>query len=367
VSAGSLPSGLTLGANGVVSGTPAAAGSFSFTARVGAGDGRSAAKQFDLLVAERLTANAPADQPWEVGRPLQISINARGGTPGYSWKLSGALPLKTGFIGDKDNGSTSFLQGVPAEAGTFPIVLTVTDAAGASTQVTVTLTVAPKLQITTFAVGRARVGKRYLLAFASRGGVGETTWTLATGSLPSGMKLNGTTGVVSGKARRRGRFRFTVLVTDSLGAKAAMTYTLTVTRQPPDTSAARPRCRKSKPCRGETVAQTTQPARSSCRRFRHSTRDRLRSSPFRHRTVGERKVLVVVPVNVPPPRSRATGWAIHLKLFEVLLRARSTKFAAPRSFPAVPAPPAAPRVPGSSGSPDREVGRAGDRFAPWPS
>ena len=230
VSAGSLPSGLTLGANGVVSGTPAAAGSFSFTARVGAGDGRSAAKQFDLLVAERLAANAPADQPWEVGRPLQISINARGGTPGYSWKISGALPLKTGFIGDKGNGSTSFLQGVPAEAGTFPIVLTVTDAAGATTQVTVTLTVAPKLQIATFAVGRARVAKRYLLALASHGGVGETTWTLAAGSLPSGVKLNGMTGVVSGKARRRGRFRFTVLVSDSLGAKAAMTYTLTVTR-----------------------------------------------------------------------------------------------------------------------------------------
>jgi large repetitive protein len=230
VSAGSLPSGLTLGANGVVSGTPAAAGTFSFTARVGDGAGRSASKQLDLLVADKLTASAPADQPWEVGRPLQVSINARGGTPGYSWKLSGTLPVKTGFIGDKGNGSTSFLQGVPAEAGTFPIALTVTDAAGASTQVTVTLTVAPKLQIATFAIGRARVGKRYLLALAARGGVGHTSWTLAAGSLPAGVKLNATTGVVSGKTRARGRFRFTVLVTDSLGAKAAMTYSLTVTR-----------------------------------------------------------------------------------------------------------------------------------------
>jgi hypothetical protein len=44
------------------------------------------------------------------------------------------------------------------------------------------------------------------------------------------VRLNGTTGVVSGKARRPGRFRFTVLVTDSLGAKSAMTYTVTVKR-----------------------------------------------------------------------------------------------------------------------------------------
>jgi hypothetical protein len=53
---------------------------------------------------------------------------------------------------------------------------------------------------------------------------------LAAGSLPAGLKLNAATGVVSGKARKPGRFRFTAVVTDSLGAKAAMTYSLRVTR-----------------------------------------------------------------------------------------------------------------------------------------
>jgi large repetitive protein len=230
VSAGSLPAGLALGSNGVVSGTPSAAGSYTFTVRVASGGGRSASKQLELVVREKLTASAPADQTWEVGRPLQISINAKGGTPGYSWKLSGELPAKTGFIGDKGNGSTSVLQGVPAEPGAFPVVLTVADAAGATAEVRVTLTVAPKLQIATLGVGRAQVGKRYRLALGSRGGVGERIWALAAGSLPSGLKLNATSGVVSGKARRPGRFRFTVVVADSLGAKAAMTYSVRVTR-----------------------------------------------------------------------------------------------------------------------------------------
>ena len=230
VSAGSLPAGLTLGSNGVVSGTPSAAGSYTFTVRVGSG-ARSASKQFELVVREKLTASAPTDRTWEVGRPLQISISAKGGTPAYSWKLSGELPAKTGFIGDKGNGSTGVLQGVPAEPGAFPIVLTVTDAAGATAEVKVTLTVAPKLQMATWAVGRARAGKRYRLALRSRGGVGEKTWALAAGSLPSGLKLNAATGVVSGKARKPGRFRFTAVVTDSLGAKAAMTYSLRVTRK----------------------------------------------------------------------------------------------------------------------------------------
>jgi hypothetical protein len=227
---GSLPAGLALGSNGVVSGTPTAAGSYTFTVRVDDG-GRSSSKQLQLVVAEKLTATAPAQQLGEVGRPLQISINANGGVPGYSWKLSGALPGHTGFIGDKGNGSTSTLQGVPADAGTFPIVLTVTDSRGANAQVTVTLTIAPKLQIATFGVGRAQVGKRYRLALASRGGVGDTRWAVAAGSLPSGLTLNQNTGVISGKARQAGRFRFTVVVADSLQAKAAMTYSLTVRRR----------------------------------------------------------------------------------------------------------------------------------------
>jgi hypothetical protein len=230
LSAGSLPAGVTLGSNGVLSGTPAGAGHYTFTARAADGS-RSASKQFELVVREKLSASAPADQTWEVGRPLQISIDAKGGAPGYSWKLSGPLPAKTGFIGDKGNGSTATLQGVPAEAGTFPIVLTVTDASGASTEVKLTLTVAPKLQIATSTVGRAQVGKRYRLLLVTRGGVGATSWALATGSLPSGLRLNAETGVISGKARRAGRFRFTLVVTDALGAKAAMTYSLTVARR----------------------------------------------------------------------------------------------------------------------------------------
>jgi hypothetical protein len=230
VSAGSLPAGLSLGSNGVLSGTPTSAGSYTFTVRVDGG-GRSTSKQFDLVVVQKLTATAPAGQTWEVGRPLQIAIDAKGGVPGYSWQLEGSLPAHTGFVGDKGNGSTSFLQGVPAEAGTFSIVLTVRDSAGANAQVTLPLTVVPKLQIRTFGVGRARVGKRYRLALVSSGGVADPRWTLAAGVLPLGLVLDPATGVISGTAWRPGRFRFTVAVTDSLGAKAAMTYSLTVRRR----------------------------------------------------------------------------------------------------------------------------------------
>jgi hypothetical protein len=53
----------------------------------------------------------------------------------------------------------------------------------------------------TFGVARAQVGKRDRLALASSGGVGNTSWVLAVGSLPSGLQLDTDTGVVSGNPR----------------------------------------------------------------------------------------------------------------------------------------------------------------------
>jgi large repetitive protein len=54
---------------------------------------------------------------------------------------------------------------------------------------------------------------------------------LAAGSLPGGLALDTDTGIISGKPRASGRFRFTVVVTDSLEAKAAMTYSIKVKRR----------------------------------------------------------------------------------------------------------------------------------------
>jgi hypothetical protein len=94
--------------------------------------------------------------------------------------------------------------------------------------VTVTLTVMPKLQITTVDTGRARRGRPYQLTLGTTGGVGPMTWALASGSLPPGLTLDSAGGVISGKPRVRGHFLFALVVTDALGAKRAMRYSLVV-------------------------------------------------------------------------------------------------------------------------------------------
>jgi large repetitive protein len=232
LSSGSLPAGLELAASGRLSGTPTSAGSYSFGVRVTDEKGRTATGSIALRVLEQLAAIAPADQQWEVGRPLEIPIQGRGGVPAYHWSLSGALPKNTAFIDYEGDGTTVRLHGVPSEEGTFPLTLTMTDSAGHRAQVQLTLTVLPKLQLRTFDPGRATVGKRYQLKLSSGGGVGQLSWAVAKGSLPSGLALDPTSGVISGKPRLRGTYRFTVTVTDALGAKASMTFSLLVRRPP---------------------------------------------------------------------------------------------------------------------------------------
>jgi len=48
------------------------------------------------------------------------------------------------------------------------------------------------------------------------------------GRLPAGLKLNTSTGVVSGLPKRAGSFHFTVSVKDALGATVSIRYTLVI-------------------------------------------------------------------------------------------------------------------------------------------
>ena len=57
-------------------------------------------------------------------------------------------------------------------------------------------------------------GSAYSARLSSTGGAGDGTWWLSSGSLPAGLSLNASTGVISGVPRAVGRSRFTVSVSD---------------------------------------------------------------------------------------------------------------------------------------------------------
>jgi len=97
--------------------------------------------------------------------------------------------------------------------------------------------VAPRLAITTpvLVPATATFGQAYSTSFQTSGAAGATTWQRSSGSWPQGLKLNRTTGVLSGTISRHrnlpasSTYTFTIKATDAAKGTASMTYTLTVT------------------------------------------------------------------------------------------------------------------------------------------
>jgi hypothetical protein len=73
--------------------------------------------------------------PATAGSPYSVTFSASGGTPPYSFGETGTLPKGVSLT------SGGKLSGSPAQAGSFPITITATDASGCQGTVGVTLTV----------------------------------------------------------------------------------------------------------------------------------------------------------------------------------------------------------------------------------
>ena len=79
----------------------------------------------------------------------------------------------------------------------------------------------PAFAISTTAADFGVVGNAYTSTLVTTGGTAPFTWTVFISSvLPSGLLLNGTTGVVSGTPTAAGNFDVTFTVTDSTGKTA---------------------------------------------------------------------------------------------------------------------------------------------------
>jgi len=222
VSSGTLPAGLTLTAAGLLSGTPTAAGTFTFTVKV-ADPVRNGTQQLTLAVAAPLSLAASTAGVGEVGVSYSATPNLSGGAPPFVWSLAaGALP--SGLALDP---STGAIAGIPRAAGTFSPTLSVSSADGSTANATVTVRIAARLAVATRRLPTAHAARAFSARLSARGGVAPVRWVVLRGSLPSGLRLS-TAGRLAGTPRRAGRATIVVKVTDRLGVSATQRLTLAV-------------------------------------------------------------------------------------------------------------------------------------------
>jgi len=224
VSAGALPAGLTLTGAGVLAGTPTAAGTSNFTVKVtdSGSPAQNATKALSLTITTTLTSIAvtPANPTIVVGATQQFTA-----TGTYSDATTQNLTSQVTWTSSVTTKATINASGLATGVASGSTTITakfntVTGTTGLNVQ-------PPPLVITTTSLAGGTAGTAYSATLAASGGTTPYAWSI-TGSLPAGLTLNGTTGVISGTPTATGTFNFTAVVSDASSPLKTANSALTI-------------------------------------------------------------------------------------------------------------------------------------------
>jgi hypothetical protein len=165
-----------------------------------------------------------------VNTVYSATLAASGGVTPYGWSIiGGSLPTGLSL-----NPSTGVISGTATVAGNFAFTAQVSDSQNPSNtdSKALSITVNPPpvapLNITTTSLPNGARNVGYSQNLQATGGLTPYTWSLASGSLPAGLTLNGATGVISGTPTKKGTSNFVVRVRDSRAVPAEDTQSLSI-------------------------------------------------------------------------------------------------------------------------------------------
>jgi len=236
IASGSLPTGLSLvSGTGAITGTPTAAGTSSFTARVTDNVGATATKALSIAINPAVsitTASLPADT---VGVAYNQTLAATGGTGALAWSISsGSLPAGLSIVA-----GTGAITGTPTTAGTSNFTAMATDTVGANGTKALSIVINAAISITTASLPADTVNIAYSQALAATGGTGALTWSLNAGNLPAGLSLT-SGGSITGTPTAAGTSNFTVKATDTVTASTTKALSIVVNAAPSITTSSLP-------------------------------------------------------------------------------------------------------------------------------
>ena len=204
VTTGILPSGLSLNlSTGGISGTPIAAGSESVTVMAANGGGNGTGVLTFNIAKGNQSINGLTGVLTKVVGAAAYSLNAT---------INSSLELS--YESSNASVATVATNGIVTVVGVGTTTLKVSQAGdanyNAATSVTQILTVTPPAPVVTSATINGTVGSSLSVGIAATNS--PTSYAVASGLLPSGLSLNGTTGVIAGTPTTAMTTRVVVMV-----------------------------------------------------------------------------------------------------------------------------------------------------------
>ncbi|MFM5672314.1 putative Ig domain-containing protein [Aeromonas hydrophila] len=233
ITAGSLPAGLSLNtSSGVISGTPSASGTGNFTVTATDANSATGSQAYSLVinglppVANAVSATVAANSS---ANPITLNI-----TGGAASSVAVASAASHGTATATASGTSITYTPTAGYAGSDSFTYTATNASGTSSPATVTITVsAPTLAITPTTLPDGTQGTAYSQTVTATGGSAPYTYAITAGSLPAGLSLNTSSGVISGIPSASGTFNLTLTATDANSASGFQAYSLVINGLPP--------------------------------------------------------------------------------------------------------------------------------------
>jgi len=178
-----------------------------------------------------------------VGATYSQTLTAAGGKAPYAWTItSGTLPAGLSLS------SSGIISGTPTAAGgPISVTIQVTDSTSTTATESMSLTINPVLNITTSSLPAWTVGVVYSQTLVATGGTAPFSWTIASGTLPSGLSLS-SVGIISGTPTTAGGpTSVTYKITDNTSATATKSLSITINTSLNITSSSLPAWTVSKP------------------------------------------------------------------------------------------------------------------------
>jgi hypothetical protein len=229
--------GLTLTADGTISGTPNVVGTFIPTFTVADSHGTTATGGIEIDIYSRPAFTTPASLPDQnVALPISMYIEVNGGDQPYTFSLDSNSTMPPGLTFTSAV-SVGLIQGTPTAPGNYSFTLQVTDSFTPPLKIsqTFTLSILNRLVLPNSTLPDAVENVSYTEYLRPVGGTPPYHFALASYPLPPGILLDPSSGKVYGTpavASPPFYASFPVTITDSASPPASINPEVTLTVQP---------------------------------------------------------------------------------------------------------------------------------------